>query len=190
MPDELSSHVTNTVLQFQDSLREHVIPWAVYEKLHWSCDWLRWYRFFLYFCGICCVSCTSLVTPLSAFALKWGLRLFLTYPVATLLHLRWWAWLLRRSKPFPCRVTGASSRYFRLHLLPVEDLRGKSFGRLLVAQGLFRQYGFSKLQIADQLTALQTRFLWWKLLLPPELVFDTLQPELTNLTQQWEESPQ
>ena len=188
MPNELSSHATNTVLRFQEALREHVIPWAIYEKLHRSCDWLRWYRFFLYFCGICCVIC-NFVPQLSSFALKWGLRLYLTYPIVALLYLFWWTRLLRKSKPLPCRMAGPPRRWFGLFLLPVDDLRGKSLGRLIVRQGLFHQYGFAKLQLNDQLTALQTRFLFWKLLLPTELVFDTLQPELTNLTQQWEESP-
>ena len=186
MPNELSSHATDTVLRFQEALREHVIPWAIYEKLHRSCDWLRWYRFFLYFCGICCIICTF-VPQLSSFALKWGLRLYLTYPIAALLYLLWWTRLLRRGKPLPCRVSGTARRLFGLHLLPVEDLRGKSLGWLLVGQSLFRQYGFARLQRNDQLTALQTRLLFWKLLLPSELVFDTLQTEMANLIQKWEE---
>ena len=188
MSNDLTSAITTNVLRFREQLRRHVTPWAVIERLHASSRLLRGYRIFLYAAGICCIA-ANFVPSLSGLAFRWGWRLLLSYPIVVLLYLAWWERLLRRAQNVPCRL--ADRRQLRLpglRLLPLESLNGRHLGHLLVPAAIHRSYGFAQLAPADQLTALQTRMLFWKLLLPPEIIFDALQPELTNLTQQWEEN--
>ena len=186
--NDLSTAIATKVIHFQALLRQHATPWSVFERLHASSGLLFVLRLLLYAFGICCV--LSFFAPrISTFVFRWGWRLFLSYPIVVLIHLGWWNRFLRVAKTLPCRVAkGCHIRLPGFVLFPVEDLNGKHHGRLLIPRKIFLSYGFAQLRPADQLTALQTRFLFWRLLLPTELVFDSLQPELTNLTQQWEEN--
>ncbi len=190
LSNDLSSAIAAKVLRFQELLRQHVTPWAVFERLHANSPLLGGYRLLLYAVGMVCVA-AYFVPQISGFVFRWGWRLFLSYPVVTLLYLGWWEHLLRHAKALPCRLS--ARRTIRLPgfvLLPIEDLNGRRLGRLLTTRCLFDAYGFALLRPADQLTVLQTSLLFCRLHLPTELVFDTLQSELTNLTQQWEDSPE
>ncbi len=188
MSNDLPTAIADKVIRFQELLRQHATPWAIYERLHAGSKLLGAFRMLLYVLGIACII-ASFVPALTAFAFHWGFRLCLSYPVVVFLQLVWWTRLLRHAKPVPCRLSSQTPRLImNVHLLTLEDLRGQRIGHLFVPHHLFRSYGFSQLSPADQLTALQTRFLFWRLLLPPELIFDSLQPELTNLTQQWAEN--
>ena len=186
--NDLSSAIATKVFHFLELLRQHLTPWSVFERLHAGSILLKRLRILLYIIGICCII-SFLATRISSFVFRWGWRFFLSYPIVVLIYLGWWNHFLRGAKTFPCRVAeGRRIRLPGLVLLPVEDLNGKRHGWLIVPRKLFLSYGFGQLAPADQLTALQTRLLFWQLHLPAELVFDSLEPELSNLTQKWEEN--